>query len=301
MSVTTLVIPCYNEARRLRLNAFASHLKTDRSTRFLFVDDGSTDETAAMLADFCRERGSQCRLLRLTRNGGKAEAVRQGMLSALFWSEGRLEEPARKAAAALVTAPGDGEGPAERAEGESPRANPPRGEYVGFWDADLATPLAALAEFREVLDHDKRIEWVFGSRIRLLGRAIERQPLRHYLGRGWATAVSLLLRLPVYDTQCGAKLFRANDELRSVLSDPFISRWVFDVELIARLICARRRWGGAPATAAIFESPLREWRDVEGSKVRPRDFWKGAVDLARIYRHYRRCLRGAVDHAKGQT
>ncbi len=242
---TTIVIPCYNEARRLRLDVFAEFVQDRESTSFLFVDDGSQDETAALIADFCT-RQPRCQLLRLTPNRGKAEAVRQGLL----------------AACDLGT------------------------EYVGFWDADLATPLSEIPEFVAVLDRLPQIDWVFGSRIQMLGRSIKRRAARHYLGRLWATAVSLLLRLAVYDTQCGAKLFRVTDEFRNLLRDPFLTRWVFDVELIARLMQARRSMGARPVQESIYEITLRQWHDVAGSKLRARDFVTSGVELLRIYRHY---------------
>jgi hypothetical protein len=159
-------------------------------------------------------------------------------------------------------------------------------EYAGFWDADLATPLDAIRQFVDVLDSRPDTDMVFGSRVKLLGRKVERRILRHYLGRVFATVVSIVLRLPIYDTQCGAKLFRAKPVTRSLFDEPLQSRWVFDVELIARYIVAI----GSPATAAnrIYEYPLHVWEDVGGSKVKPFDFIVAFRDVARIYWKYMR-------------
>ncbi|HEY7375200.1 MAG TPA: hypothetical protein VIF57_23765, partial [Polyangia bacterium] len=112
---------------------------------------------------------------------------------------------------------------------------------------------------------------------------IERSAVRHYLGRVFATAASLILRTRVYDTQCGAKLFRAGPALAEALSAPFLSRWAFDVELLGRLLIGTP--GVAPLPlAAIVEVPLAVWHDVEGSKLGLAGMARTARDLALVAR-----------------
>ena len=223
MSDTLLVIPCYNEAKRLQTDAFVGALATDDGLSLLFVDDGSTDSTPQMLDELAM-REPAVSVLRMSRNAGKAEAVRAGLRRAL----------------------------------ESDHA------FVGYWDADLSTPLAAAFGFRQLLKEHADVDWVLGSRVRLLGRRIDRRASRHYPGRAFSTAASLVLGLPVYDTQCGAKLFRVTADLPGLLEDAFSSGWAFDVELIARLVSTV---GRERAAQRIVEHPLEEWRDVPGSNV----------------------------------
>jgi hypothetical protein len=120
-----------------------------------------------------------------------------------------------------------------------------------------------------------------------MGRTIERRAWRHYLGRLFATAASVVLDLPVYDTQCGAKLFRATPLTERIFAEPFVARWVFDVEILARFMAFDPR-GPDRIDTALYELPLRQWVDVAGSKVRPIDFAKSARDLAAIHRTYSR-------------
>ncbi|GMQ80451.1 MAG: hypothetical protein BMS9Abin04_443 [Planctomycetia bacterium] len=246
-----VVVPCYNEADRFDPTAFLRFVQRVPSIRFLLVNDGSTDTTRDVLERLCQANRQRFAVHHLDRNRGKAEAVRQGVLRALE---------------------------------ESPSA-------VGFWDADLATPLDEIPFFLEQLDRRAGSLMVIGARIRLLGRSIERQPVRRWLGRAFATAASTLLGLRIYDTQCGAKLFRATPEVRLLFAKRFRTHWIFDVELLARLILLRRLHGGGPVDAAVYELPVSRWRDVAGSKVRSRDFFHAALELAVIYWTYLR--RGA--------
>jgi glycosyltransferase involved in cell wall biosynthesis len=257
LPVCTVIVPCYNEGARLQSDQFHHFLEGHREIRILFVNDGSTDRTLAVLGEARRGFEDLIEILDKQPNGGKAEAVRLGMLAAID-------------------------------SGVS---------YVGFWDADLATPLEAIPEFLTLLESNHQLQMVFGSRVRLLGRQVHRRALRHYPGRVFASVVSLILRLPIYDTQCGAKIFRVNSELRSVLVDPFLSRWVFDVEILARFIAMNH---GDPSDLrdSIYEVPLMRWEDVAGSKLHSGDFLKASLDLLRIYRRY---LAGGTAYRSGVT
>jgi glycosyltransferase involved in cell wall biosynthesis len=236
-----LVVPCYNEAERLDARAYLAALAQHRSLSFLFVDDGSSDGTRRVLADLCARAGERARVLALDRNVGKAEAVRRGILQGL---------PA------------------------SPR-------LFGYWDADLATPLDAVPEFLAVFRRRPEVDVVLGARVQLLGRSITRRAVRHYSGRVFATGASLVLRLPVYDTQCGAKIFRTCDNTRAAFLTPFRTRWVFDVEIIARYVQACG--GESDAEDRIYELPLERWTDVPGSKLSASQMIRAGADLSRLY------------------
>lgn len=244
MTETTIVVPCYNEARRLPVGKFRTFANRVHTVNFLFVDDGSTDTTLQVLKSLRDSDPESFDMHTLAKNAGKAEAVRQGLLKSLE------------------------SGP----------------DYVGFWDADLATPLDAIIEFCDLLDSRPNIEMVFGARVQLLGREIRRKMVRHYLGRLFATVASLLLGVNVYDTQCGAKLFRVTPSLNPLFREPFITRWIFDVEIIARLI--KTDASHSRARDVIYEMPLSKWQDVKGSKLTPGAFFRAAFEMIAIYRKY---------------
>jgi glycosyltransferase involved in cell wall biosynthesis len=243
-----VVVPCYNEEARLRPRQFSEFLAADGQVNFLLVNDGSSDGTLRILESLRASHPGRIEVLDKQPNGGKAEAVRSGMLHAM--------------ALGGFT-------------------------YAGFWDADLATPLDVIPQLLSKLAENPRLQMIFGSRVRLLGHAIHRKPIRHYLGRCFATAVSIVLGLPIYDTQCGAKLFRITPVLHSIFALPFQSRWIFDVEIVARFLTIHNR-DASFAFDAIYENPLPRWDDVDGSKVRPSDFLVAFCELRRIRRTLRR-------------
>jgi glycosyltransferase involved in cell wall biosynthesis len=255
MPEAVVVVPCFNEERRLRDDDFVA-LVRDGELRLLFVDDGSTDATASRVRAMADRTGGRIALLQLPENRGKGGAVRAGLLHALTGS---------------------------------PAA-------VGYIDADLSTPPEEVLRLHEALERPG-VAVVMGARIRLLGTQIRREAIRHYLGRVFATVASLVLRLPVYDTQCGAKFFRVGEPLRRALVQPFRSRWAFDVELIGRLVT------GSPALSAaeFLEVPLVRWTDVSGSRLGSGQMVGAAIDLMAIAVELRRKRRGATvaDPARG--
>ena len=238
-----IVVPCFNEEHRLDLDAFRRFRLEGVDVEFLFVNDGSTDGTLRLLQTFVSEDASRFRLLDLEKNSGKAEAVRRGIVEAI----------------AL------------------------RPDFTGFWDADLATPLAELRGFFDIFEARPSVAMIFAARVRLLGRSISRRASRHYVGRVGATLISSSLGLAVYDTQCGAKLFRVSGDLAHVFEKPFLSRWIFDVEIIARFV---QLWGRDAAARSIYEFPITQWHDVKGSKVKSQDFVRALRDLWKIHRAY---------------
>ena len=151
---------------------------------------------------------------------------------------------------------------------------------VGYYDADFATPPKELSRLADELEA-AQADVAMGSRVARLGADVDRHPLRHYMGRMFATTASLVLSMGIYDTQCGAKLFRATPALHHALSAPFSSRWAFDVELLGRLLAGGE---GAPPLppSKLLEVPLRAWHDIGGSKLGSAAMVKAGTDLLRL-------------------
>jgi len=239
MQKICFVVPCYNEALRLPTNDFFDFSIQNDGVDFCFVNDGSTDNTLSVLEELKYRNSKQIFILDLKENGGKAEAVRQGV---------------------LFTCGSD------------------QYSHIGFLDADLATPLSQIPLFINI----KEKSFVLGSRIRRLGSKIERTPTRHYLGRIFSTCASVILKLPVYDTQCGAKLLK-KDLAVQIFEDKFITKWLFDIELLARTIGV---FGRGEAMERIYEVPLTAWEEKAGSKLKLKHLLKVPMELFKISRRY---------------
>lgn len=153
--------------------------------------------------------------------------------------------------------------------------------HIAYLDADLATSLQECMKLREHLKSP--IEFCFGSRIRLLGTFIKRKKRRWILGRFIATIISQMLRINVYDTQCGCKLFSKALSIQ-LFQEPFISKWLFDVELFFRMIML---YGMEHAIPKMLEIPLTRWIDTGASSVKLSYIFKLWLDLYHINKTYR--------------
>ena len=219
MKTLSLVIPCHNEFNRLRPDAFLEATARWPWLSFCFIDDGSTDATAERLA-WLSNASPSIYAIYLLENLGKAEAVRTGIRHLCEFSHPDL---------------------------------------VGFWDADLATSLYEIARFVQCFETDEKLKAVIGSRWPHLGADVQRSPGRGIASIAFKMAVRRILKVPVWDTQCGAKIF-SRDVADEIFETPFSTRWIFDIEILSRL-------GNDRLRTQVRELPVSSWRDVPGSKI----------------------------------
>ena len=190
-----LIVPCFNEAGRWNPDYWGSMFELP-GIRWTFVNDGSTDNTAEILATTASD--GSARVLALTQNSGKAEAVRQGML-------GAMDEDS--AAVGYMDAD-------------------------GAFNPDDVADIAR--SFRQHVVEEQAFDAVWSSRVALAGRSIDRHASRHYIGRIVATIVSQGQKSIPYDTQSGLKLFAPSATLADCLAAPFSTRWLFELEVLSR-------------------------------------------------------------------
>jgi dolichyl-phosphate beta-glucosyltransferase len=231
-----LIVPCFNESARLTTDKF---LDCPKNIDILFADDGSTDNTGAVLEKIKNQRQGFS-VFRANVNSGKANVIHLAYLHAVQ------------------------------------TLNVSQYQWVGFWDADLATPLSEVNRFLIYQNSfSPKSGALFGCRLSRYGARINRSLFRHYLSRIFITMTDLLLGIKAYDSQCGAKLFKPK-VAEVAFTKPFVSKWIFDLEIILRV-----------GKENILEIPLFEWKEVAGSKIKIfRETFRIMSDLFRIKKTY---------------
>jgi glycosyltransferase involved in cell wall biosynthesis len=232
----TIIIPFYNEEKRIVLESFHQIFNNTSQYDFILVDDGSTDNTFAVLNQF-KSEFSTIEVLKLYKNVGKAEAIRTAVLSIS------------------------------------------NTDFIAYYDADLATPFSELDKLIQFSIQNPNYKMIMGARIKLIGNGVKRSLTRHYFGRIFATIVSqFVLKVAVYDTQCGAKVVDYQTA-NQIFAKPFISKWLFDVELLKRLQKNHN------LKEVVKEIPLEKWEEIGSSKIKRTDFFKIPFELFQIYRN----------------
>jgi len=148
-------------------------------------------------------------------------------------------------------------------------------EIIGYLDADLATPLEEIPYLLAFFDEEYEV--VIGSRVKRLGTHIYRRLPRHYMGRIFATIASTTLKIRAYDSQCGAKFFKA-ETTQFLFREQFISKWIFDLELLYRL----KNEQPEIYENKLLEVPLRKWSEQLDSKIRLADILRVPIELLKI-------------------
>ena len=162
-----VVIPCYNEETRLLSSEFLKFIDKHSGYHLCFVNDGSKDNTLQVLKDIQKGREDFITVYDCEKNGGKAEAVRQGMLH---------------------------------------MAKKEDLDYIGFLDADLSTDLADFDDLVSTIENsDYKI--VSGSRISRMGADITKESARKIISMSINYIIRKILSMDFKDTQCGAKIF----------------------------------------------------------------------------------------------
>lgn len=193
-----IIVPCYNEELRFDLGYWKKVVTENPSTSFIFVNDGSTDNTLNII----KAVGLNSAAISLEDNSGKSESIRQG------WIHNISESKVWKGLGFI-----DSDG--------------------AFCPEDIQR---LINTFKSKIDSNSKIDAIISSRVALAGRKIERSSVRHYLGRIIATYLCNSWKNPPYDTQSGFKIFINSDYFNEAILEPFKTRWFFDIELLVRLL-----------------------------------------------------------------
>ena len=242
MSNTAIIIPCFNESERLDICAFSSFLEGNKLVDVYFYDDGSSDSTFNILIEL-EKKFTNCFVLKNKINLGKANIVRLGFLAAL---------------------------------------NKNNYDYIGYFDADLSTPLEEICRFIDAFKKKSDVILVMGCRIKRSGVNIQRDNYRHYFSRIFVTSINFYLNINFYDTQAGAKLFKTKN-LKNIFREKFVTKWLFDIEILLRI---KNQASFYNFNNQVYELPLNSWVEKKGTKIKLLDLFLIPVLLKRVKNKY---------------
>lgn len=240
---TGIIIPCYNEEKRLNVKAFKNFVRKENEYHLCFVNDGSKDNTLKVLQEIQEVNPSKVSIIDMKKNGGKAAAVRAG--SRFLYSFVEIN-------------------------------------YIGFIDADLSTDFQDFGDLLKTLKTNNELSFVFGSRAKNASEAIEKDKIRSLLSKVINILIVLIVGLSIEDTQCGAKVYRA-ELVPIVFAETFLSKWLFDVEMFIRM---KRYYGKEKTIKIIFEQPLKKWIHMDDSKLGLKDSLEIPYRLLSIWLNY---------------
>jgi dolichyl-phosphate beta-glucosyltransferase len=238
-----IVIPCYNEEKRFPYSNFLQFAQNHPEVVLCFVNDGSKDKTLAVLHAIQMECPSNIAVYSLKQNSGKSEAVRQGMIHVHNQYDVHM---------------------------------------LGFLDADLATKPEEWLEMAKYKEAYPQYGAIVGSRIQRLGAEINRNDSRSLFSAVIKKFIKIILKAPFQDTQCGAKIFQ-RDLVPFLFKKPFLTPWLFDVEIFLRL---QKKFGRATLQKGVLEFPLMHWSEIGGSKLTLKHTLKIPAQLMKLHYQY---------------
>jgi len=240
---TGIIIPCYNEENRLNVTAFIDFISKENKYHLCFVNDGSKDHTVEVLKEIQQANPTKVSVINLIENEGKAAAVRAG--AKYLYTKSNVS-------------------------------------YIGFMDADLSTDFKDFGDLVNTLHTINSLGFVFGSRAKEASKEIQKDSIRAVISKLINVLIVFILGLSISDTQCGAKVFKAN-LVPLLFGKKFKTKWLFDVEMFIRL---KRHFGKEKTTSLIYEQPLSRWVHMEDSKLGLKDSVEIPFRLVSIWVNY---------------
>ena len=149
--------------------------------------------------------------------------------------------------------------------------------WIGFLDSDGAFASEDVSRIIKMANSIKRYDAIYTSRVKMAGRNIKRNNVRHVVARLITSLFGLIWREIPYDTQSGFKLYRYSDDYKSLFIEPFKTKWFFDIELsIRHLKCKEKEIN-------VWEEPVTSWFDIPGSKINHRQVFRISLEVVYIF------------------